>query len=190
MKLRFCGYAYKLFEHELGDLQYFPDGAQQIPKNRLFAQYHAPQTNQMKEEILAQLTSGESTIRVLFATVAIGMGVNIQNIRHIIHVGVPSSVRQYFQELGRCGRDGKPAKATLHYNNRDIAKNKVGLDPHMRAYCTSIGECLRKQILVFLDAPEARPVLPAHQCCSECIKSCACPDCDLCRQAETLESVF
>ncbi len=43
--LKLCGFAYKLFEHVLGDEQYFPLGAPSIPENRLFAQFHAPQTN-------------------------------------------------------------------------------------------------------------------------------------------------
>ncbi|XP_028394542.1 putative ATP-dependent DNA helicase Q1 [Dendronephthya gigantea] len=81
ISLRLCGFAYKLFEHVLGIEQYFPSGATAIPANRLFAQYHSPQTNQMKEEILKQLCSGKSTVRVVFATVAIGMGVDIPDIR-------------------------------------------------------------------------------------------------------------
>ena len=49
----------------------------QIPENRLFAQFHSPQTKEMKNEILNQLCSPQSIIRVVFATVALGMGVDI-----------------------------------------------------------------------------------------------------------------
>ena len=95
----------------------------------MFAQYHAPQTSEMKEMSLNQLKSISSTIRVIFATVAIGMGVDIPCIREIIHVGAPASIQQYFQETGRAGRDGLPFKAVLYYNNRDIGKNRhVGAD--------------------------------------------------------------
>ena len=58
--------------------------------NHLFAQFHAAQNTQMKEEILKQLCSQASIIRVVFATVAIGMGVEITNIQQIIHVGRPT----------------------------------------------------------------------------------------------------
>jgi superfamily II DNA or RNA helicase len=87
ISLRLCGFAYKLFEHVLGIEQYFPSGATSIPANRLFAQFHSAQTNQMKEEILKQLCSGKSTVRVVFATVAIGMGVDIPDIRQVVHIG-------------------------------------------------------------------------------------------------------
>ena len=55
----------------------------------------------MKEQILRQLCSGTSTVRVIFATVAMGMGVEIPSIRNVIHIGPPCSVKAYFQETGR-----------------------------------------------------------------------------------------
>ena len=56
MPLKWCGFVYQIFERILGVNQYYPTGSIPIPKNRLFAQYHAPQTDTMKEEILlAQL---------------------------------------------------------------------------------------------------------------------------------------
>ena len=67
------GFAYKLFESVLGSTQYFPEGSSKIPENRLFAQFHASQTKQMKEQILQQLCSTATTVRVIFATVAMGM---------------------------------------------------------------------------------------------------------------------
>ena len=99
--LKLCGFAYKLFEHVLGKEQYFPTGSAQIPMNRMFAQFHAAQTSQMKEEILRQLCSRRSIVRVVFATVAIGMGEDIPDIRQVIHVGPPHTVKAYFQETGR-----------------------------------------------------------------------------------------
>ena len=142
--LRLCGFAYKLFEHALGVAQYFPHGSPSIPANRLFAQFRAPQTKEMKEEILNQLCSGRSVICVLFATVAIGMGVDIPNIRQ---VGPPYTVKAYFQETGRAGRDGKRSMACLYYNNRDIAKNRTGMEGKMRNFCSSDEKCLRKLLL-------------------------------------------
>jgi bloom syndrome protein len=69
----------------------------------------------MKEEILCQLNSEKSNLRVVFANVAFGMGVEIQSVRQIIHIGPPRTIREYFQETGRAGRDGKFSKAILYY---------------------------------------------------------------------------
>ena len=79
--LKLCGFAYKLFEYILGVGQYFPVGSGPNPENRLFGQFHASQTPQMKEQILKQLSSKASTICVVFPTVAIGMGVDIPSAR-------------------------------------------------------------------------------------------------------------
>ena len=177
LPLRWCGFAYKLFENILGKAQYYPPGSDAIPERRLFAQYHAPQTLAMKEMILAQLTSELSTIRIIFATVAIGMGVDIPSIREIIHIGPPSSIQQYFQETGRAGRDGKPSTAILYYNNRDIAKNKhIGDD--MRGYCKLEDQCLRKFLLDYLNCGQLLCPMICHSCCSFCSLVCQCPNCN------------
>ena len=178
LPLRWCGFAYKLFASILGKAQYYPLGSYPIPERRLFAQYHAPQTLAMKEMILAQLTSEFSTIRVVFATVAIGMGVDIPSIREIIHVGPPASVQQYCQETGRAGRDGLPSKVVLYYNNRDIGKNRhIGED--MRTYCKIENQCLRKFLLDYLQCGKLLCPVTGHSCCSFCSLLCQCPDCDI-----------
>ena len=105
-----------------------------------------------------------------------GMGVDIPSIRNVIHIGPPCSVKAYFQETGRAGRDGKPARAILHYNNRDIAKNRAGMQEDMRTFCKSIDTCLRLLLLKSLDHEETMVDLP-HLCCNICAKKCECPQC-------------
>ena len=82
--LKWCGYAYKIFESILGINQYHPKGSMPTPENRLFAQFHSPQIKEMKDVILKQLCSSKSTVRVLFATVALGMGVLCISPHHIL----------------------------------------------------------------------------------------------------------
>ena len=133
----------------------------------------------MKDEILKQLCSSESTIRVVFATVALGMGVDIKNIRNVVHITPPYTIQAYFQETGRAGRDGQPATAVLHYNNRDIAKNKTGMQEAVRTFCQSEFECLRKIMLTSLDTDQKyiKPLNPKHLCCGVCQLKCNCPSC-------------
>jgi hypothetical protein len=179
MPLRWCGFIYRLFESVLGVDQYYPPGSLALPKNRLFAQFHAPQTAKMKEEILKQLNLQPSKIRVLFATVAFGMGVDIHSIRQIIHIGPPRTIREYFQETDRAGRDGQPSKAILYFNNRDIAKNKPGLQEEIRMYCQSENQCLGSLLLQSLDIKHPILLSPGHLCCSVCKNTCLCVECTL-----------
>ena len=157
--------------------QYDPVEGPFIPENRLFGQFHAPQTEKMKEAILKQLGKPESKCRVVFATMAMGMGVDIPSVRQVVHIGPPRSVREYYQECGRAGRDNKKSWATLYYNNHDIASNKPGMTDHMRQYCKSTDVCLRKQLLHFLDAPPPVPCSSLHDCCDVCKSHCSCSDC-------------
>ena len=177
--LKWCGFVYHLFDYILNSSQYYPPGSPNTPENRLFAQFHSPQTKEMKEEVLKQLCSKQSTIRVVFASVALGMGIDIPDIRHVVHITPPYTIQQYCQETGRAGRDGLPSTATLHYNNYDVAKSKPGFQEAMRTFCQSEDQCLRNLLLTSLDAEPKHmvPIHPKHRCCNICQEDCMCSTC-------------
>ena len=175
--LKWCGFAYKIFESILGSRQYYPFEPMQIPENRLFAQFHSPQTKEMKNEILKQLVLSPK-LRVVFATVALGM--DIRGIRKIVHITPPYSIQAYSQETGRTGRDGKPAMAVLFYNKQDVVKNKPRMqDLTVREFCRNKDKCLRDFLLTSLDTDKKyfKPVSPKHPCCNVCKLTCHCTVC-------------
>ena len=137
-------YCYSYMDSHLGADQYIGTNE---PESRIFAQYHQEYTEKLKAHVVQEICKANSRIRIVFATVALGLGLDALHVRHVIHYIPPTSLEHYFQETGRCGRDGQPAKATLYYNNFDIRHNRPGITPEMSAYCRSTSVCLRKQIL-------------------------------------------
>ncbi|XP_033731767.1 Werner syndrome ATP-dependent helicase homolog [Pecten maximus] len=124
--LESVGYSYQYVDDQLQAQQYVPM-EDQIPENRIFAQYHKGYTDKMKNLTIFELQKENPKLRLVFATVALGMGLNSPSVARIIHFRPPTTLEKYVQEIGRAGRSGQEAHALVYYNNSDVASNRKGL---------------------------------------------------------------
>ena len=97
------------------------------PVARHFAQFHAPQTSRMKKELIEEIKKADSRVRVLFATSALGMGVDALYVTKVIHISPPSNLESYMQEIGRAGRTGIQSHATSYFITLTLEKTRVML---------------------------------------------------------------
>jgi ATP-dependent DNA helicase RecQ len=79
--------------------------------------YHAKMQNDERRRNQERWMSDE--VRVLVGTIAFGLGINKATVRAVIHLALPKSVEQYYQEAGRAGRDGDPADCVLLWRKQD-----------------------------------------------------------------------
>ena len=90
-------------------------------ENCSVSSYHAGYTTIQRNKIQDDFMT--SKCKIIVATCAFGMGVDIPDIRLVIHIGIPTDMEDYYQAIGRAGRDGNISQCIMFKNNKDFILN-------------------------------------------------------------------
>lgn len=170
--LNLCADLYCYFLNRLGDDSYYPPNAPKLSDNRIFGMFHANTPVHNKEVIMQSMQQCDGTVRVVFAT-----GVNFVGLNRIIHYGAPSSIEDYFQESGRAGRSGAPAKSSVFWKpsdaplRKDLSNHRSAGLAAVRHYLANDHECRRKQLLKHFDPSIVVSTIDSVLCCDVCAKN-------------------
>jgi ATP-dependent DNA helicase RecQ len=139
--------------------------------------YHAGRPTNVKNKVFKEFVADE--IDIVVATIAFGMGIDKSNIRFVVHMNLPKTLENYYQEIGRAGRDGLDAKTLLLFSTADIVQQKSFIEdlpdsPYKDNAFEKINtisrfsnseSCRHQQIAIYFDDN----IEPCRNSCDNCI---------------------
>ena len=136
-----------------------------------------PKHQRKKKIIITSLSQSDSDIRVVFATTALGMGIDVSNCHSIVLYGPPRSVLDLIQEIGRVGRDDERSAAILMYNSYHLRNVTKEVKQVFGESCECRRKCIMKFILSDDEMQHLEKEVNKHTCCDKCAQNCSCGEC-------------
>jgi len=141
--------------------------------------YHAGLTSDVRRSVQELFVTGG--LRCIASTIAFGMGVDVPDIRCVVHYGLPGTLENYVQEIGRAGRDGFASTCVLFWANSDVnarsraCKDNFDQQQAERGLCAMLefaqsSGCLRRHLASYFSDPETTSTcaMRGGESCSVC----------------------
>lgn len=133
--------------------------------------YHAHLDEETAAAIIRCFTQPDGVLRCLVSTIAFGMGIDVPNLTYVLHWGAPASVFEYWQEVGRSGRDNKPAHAILYSPPKSLSTKICNAE--IIALVNDTTTCIRHRALNALQVhgiadDDINACCKGPRCCKAC----------------------